>query len=216
MQNRRHFLTAAAALLALPATSALSAPAAPAPAAPYTRLSRPHLKQNPDKIEVIEFFSYGCGHCNDFNPIIKAWLARQPSDVVLRRIPVAWNAAWASLAKLYYALEASGDLERLDDAVFAALHKQRKQLYTDKNVVDWYAQQGGNSQKFGDVLKSFAVSSKMTQAEQVRDSMGIDTVPALVVEGLYKVSGNKFDEILKNTDQIIAQVRGAQVQAPRK
>ncbi|GHU45489.1 thiol:disulfide interchange protein [Betaproteobacteria bacterium] len=211
MQNRRQFLTAAAALLALPATSALSAPAAP-----YTRLSRPHIKQNPDKIEVIEFFSYGCNHCNDFHPIIKAWESRQASDVVLRRIPVAWNAAWASLARLYYALEASGDLKRLDNAVFDALHKQRKQLYTDKSVVDWYAQQGGNSQKFGEVLKSFAVSSKMTQAEQVRDSMQVESVPTLVVEGLYKVSGNNFEELLKNTDLIIAQVRGAQAQAPRK
>jgi thiol:disulfide interchange protein DsbA len=214
MQNRRHFLTAAAALLALPASSAFSAPAAPAaPAAPYTRLSRPHLKQNPDKIEVIEFFSYGCNHCNDFNPIIKAWAARQSADVVLRRLPVAWNAAWASLAKLYYALEASGDLARLDDAVFAALHKQRKQLYTDKNVVDWYVQQGGNGQKFGELLKSFTVSSKITQAEQLRDSMGIESVPTLVVEGLYKVSGNSFEELLKNTDQIIAQVRA---QTPKK
>ncbi|MDR3055443.1 MAG: thiol:disulfide interchange protein DsbA/DsbL [Zoogloeaceae bacterium] len=202
MQNRRHFLTAAAALLALPASAAFSAPAAP-----YTRLSRSHLKENPDKIEVIEFFSYGCGHCNDFNPIIKAWAARQPADLAFRRIPVAWNAAWKSLAKLYYALEASGDLARLDEAVFDALHKQRKQLYTDRNVVDWYVQQGGNGQKFADLLKSFAVASKMNQAEQLRDSMQVDVVPTLVVEGLYKVSGNAFEELLKNTDLTVAQVR---------
>ncbi|MDR1889723.1 MAG: thiol:disulfide interchange protein DsbA/DsbL [Zoogloeaceae bacterium] len=199
MQNRRRFLTAAAALLALPATSALSAP--------YERLSRQHLKANPNKIEVIEFFSYACNHCNDFNPIIKAWAARQPADVAFRRLHVGWNAAWSSLARLYYALEVSGDLARLDDAVFAALHKEGRRLYTDRSIIEWYVQQGGNGQKFGELLKSFAVVSKQQQAEQVRDSMGIDSVPTLVVEGLYQMSGNTFEELLKNTDQLIAQVR---------
>jgi thiol:disulfide interchange protein DsbA len=206
MQNRRHFLRAAAAFLALPAASALFAPAAQA-AAPYARLSRPHLKENPNKIEVIEFFSYGCNHCNDFHPIIKAWAARQSADVAFRRLPVAWSGAWASLARLYYALEASGDLARLDEAVFAALHKERKQLYTDRSIIEWYAQQGGNGQKFGELLKSFTVMSKLNQAEQLRESMGVESVPTLVVEGLYRVLGDNFGEVLKNADQLIAQAR---------
>jgi thiol:disulfide interchange protein DsbA len=202
-QNRRHFLAVVLGFLSMPALSAWAAPAAKT----YERLSRPHLKENPDKIEVIEFFSYGCNHCNDFQPLIKAWAARQPADVAFRRVPVGWNAAWASLARLYYALEASGDLNRLDDAVFAALHRERQQLYSDRQIIRWYEQKGGNGKKFADLLGSFTVMSKVNQAEKLRDAMNIDSVPTLVVEGVYRVLGGSFDEQLRTADQLIAQAR---------
>jgi thiol:disulfide interchange protein DsbA len=203
MPNRRHFLVAAASLLAVPALPAWSLPAAKA----YERLNRPHIKENPNKIEVLEFFSYGCGHCNEFQPILKAWLARQQSDLVFHRAPVAWNTAWASLARLYYALEVGGDLERLDGAVFAALHKERQQLYSDRQIVSWYEQKGGNGKKMTDLLKSFTVMSKVNQAEKLRESMNVNSVPTLVIEGVYRVLGDDFEVQLRNADQIIAQVR---------
>jgi thiol:disulfide interchange protein DsbA len=110
--SRRRFLCGAALLAFTP----LLARAADTPV--VVELARPQAKETPGKIEVIEFFSYGCNHCNDFHPILQAWIAKQQADVVVLRIPVAWNRAWENLARLYYTLESLGDLKRLDDAVF--------------------------------------------------------------------------------------------------
>ncbi|MDR0737296.1 MAG: thiol:disulfide interchange protein DsbA/DsbL [Zoogloeaceae bacterium] len=203
--HRRHFLSSSIAL-ALGATlpGVLFAQSA---AAPHERLPRPMPKEGAGKIAVLEFFSYGCNHCNDFHPIIVKWAARQPAHVAFRRIPVAWNAPWASLARFYYALEISGELAKLDSKVFNALHQQRQKLYTDKAILDWYASQGGNREKFGEIMKSFSVTSKVNQGEKLRESAQVDSVPCVVVDGAYKMQGASYEELLDNTDRLIAQIR---------
>ncbi|MDR2637320.1 MAG: thiol:disulfide interchange protein DsbA/DsbL [Zoogloeaceae bacterium] len=199
--SRRNFL-GGAALLALSPLLARAADAAPV----VTKLARPQAKESPDKIEVIEFFSYGCNHCNDFHPILKAWIARQQPDVVVRRIPVAWNRSWENLARLYYTLESLGDLTRLDDAVFNALHKERRELFSERSLLRWYVEQGGNGEKFAATFKSFGVMSKVRQAEQKRAAMSVEGVPTLIVEGQYHIEGD-FTRMLQAADQLIAQAR---------
>jgi thiol:disulfide interchange protein DsbA len=82
---------------------------------------------------VIEFFSYGCPHCSEFHPVVSRWAAALPADVVFKRVPVSFaRPQWASLARLFYALEATGDLARLDVAVFNALHQGGAKLYDDR------------------------------------------------------------------------------------
>ncbi|MDR3158223.1 MAG: thiol:disulfide interchange protein DsbA/DsbL [Zoogloeaceae bacterium] len=205
--DRRHFLFSSVAL-ALGAALPGVLFAQSAAAAPYERLPRPLPKEGAGKIAVLEFFSYGCNHCNDFHPIIGKWAARQPAHVVFRRVPVAWNAAWASLARLYYALEINGELAKLDSKVFDTLHKQRQKLYTDKIILDWYAKQGGNREKFGEIMKSFSVMSKVNQGEKLRQSAEVDSVPAVVVDGAYKMQGATYEELLDNTDRLIARIKG--------
>lgn len=201
--NRRRFLSAAA-LLGLAPVGALQAQTQ---GRDYQLLPQPQAKEDPARIEVIEFFSYGCGHCNDFHPLIKAWAAKQPADVAFRRVPVVWNAAWGNLARLYYTLESTGDLARMDDAVFAALHQQRLRLIDEKSMSEWFVKQGGDARKFADAYKSFGVMSKMKRAEQLGQAMRIDSVPTLVVEGKYRVEGKGFQQLLANTDALIAMSR---------
>ena len=89
------------------------------------KMISPALASPKDKIEVIEFFSYGCNHCSDFHPTISQWAAKLPKDVSFRRVPVSFNRPeWVRLSKIYYALEATGDLAKLDAAVFIAIHDQ--------------------------------------------------------------------------------------------
>ncbi|MCL2021721.1 MAG: thiol:disulfide interchange protein DsbA/DsbL [Betaproteobacteria bacterium] len=172
------------------------------------RLPRAFPKEQPDKIEVIEFFSYGCGHCNDFHPIIMKWAESLPADVYLRRVPVAWDSRqWSGLSRIYYTLETLGELKRLDNAVFDALHKERRNdLVTEKGAARWYAGKDGNEQKFMAAYKSFGVASKVNQAENLANNMGIASVPTLVIEGQYKVQG-EFEQMLQTADQLIERAR---------
>ena len=171
----------------------------------------PPLASPKDKIEVIEFFSYGCNHCSDFHPLISQWAAKLPKDVSFRRVPVSFNRPeWARLARIYYALEATGDLAKLDAAVFIAIHEQRVAFKTDESVVSWAASKGVDGKKFSDALTSFSMQSKVQRGDQEALAAKISGVPSLAVDGKFmmnnEAAGN-YEELLKLTDSVIAKVR---------
>jgi thiol:disulfide interchange protein DsbA len=165
----------------------------------------------PAKIEVIEFFSYGCPHCSDLNPHASKWAAKLPADVVLRRIPVGFgNPYYQIMARLYYALEAIGEVKRLDQAVFTAIHDKGLKLIDDKSILEWVTAQGVDAKTFSDAYNSFGVISKTKRADQISQAAKIRGVPALVVDGRYMVTGKDikgFPELLALTDKVIGQSR---------
>ena len=108
----------------------------------YARLKNPQPVETGKKIEVIEFFSYGCPHCSDLEPILHAWVEKLPSDVQFRRVPVVFQQRWEVLAKIYYTLDAMGAEMRLSPEVFKAIHANGQALYQDKIFFDWAASQG--------------------------------------------------------------------------
>jgi thiol:disulfide interchange protein DsbA len=171
----------------------------------------PPLVTPKGKIEVIEFFSYGCNHCNDFHPLITQWAAKLPKDVTFRRIPVSFNRPeWARLSRIYFALEATGDLAKLDAAVFIAIHEQRINFKTDEAVVAWAASKGIDGKKFGDALASFSMQSKVQRADQEAAAARISGVPALAVDGKFLINNeaaSNYEELLKLTDAMIAKAR---------
>ena len=163
----------------------------------YTPISPAQPTDDPAKIEVLEFFSYGCPHCSDFHPLISSWAAKLPGDVVLKRVPITFGrAAWANTAKLYYALEATGDLAKLDAAVFE-----------EKAIVEWVARKGVDQKKFSEAFNSFGVMSKVKRGDQLAQAYKIQGVPAMAVDGKYLVGGSGFNEVLANTDKLIAKAR---------
>ena len=176
----------------------------------YTVIDKP-LAAPKEKIEVIEFFSYGCPHCNEFHPALDAWAAKLPSNVTLRRIPVSFNRPpWARLSRLYFALEAMGELPRLNGAVFKALHEDRINFNSDKAVIDWATSQGLDGKKFADMLNSFSIQSMVPRADQDAAAAGIKGVPSLVVDGKYLLNNeatNSFGGLLANVDKLVAKVR---------
>lgn len=171
----------------------------------------PALATPKGKIEVLEFFSYGCPHCSDFHPLISQWAAKLPNDVSFRRVPVSFNRPeWARLSRLYFALEATGDLAKLDTAVFLALHEQRVTFKTDEAVISWAAGKGADGKKFGDALASFSMQSKVQRADQEATGARISGVPSLVVDGKFLINNEaagNYDELLKLTDSVIAKAR---------
>lgn len=157
----------------------------------YARLKNPQPTESGKKIEVIEFFSYGCPHCNDLEPILDAWVAKLPPDVQFRRVPVMFQDRWRALAKIYYTLEAMGDEARLSPEVFKAIHSAGLPLYQEKAFFDWAAAHGLDRAKVQDVYNSFAVNSKFNRAIALAQAYNIQSVPTMVIDGKYVTSSDR-------------------------
>ena len=173
----------------------------------YRKIEPPQPTMSPGKIEVIEFFSYMCPHCNEFYPLVTTWAAKLPKNVVFRRVPVGFNRPpWINLARAYYALQASGDLDKLDGALFHAIHEEHLQLFDEPSLADWVARNGGNADKFAAAYTSFGVNNQTVQADQLVENYRIEAVPTMAVNGEYQAMGKNLAEILANTDRLIALV----------
>ncbi len=176
----------------------------------YSRLQMPQPTEQPGKVEVIEFFWYGCPHCYDFEPLLKSWTKKLPSDVNFKKVPAIFRDDWASGARIYYALEGLGLLDKHHDAVFNAMIKQRIRLSDEKTLLDWVAKQGIDRQQFADMYKSFAVDGKVRRAAEMTQEYGFGGVPVLIVGGKYMPSPDlgTFGNMLEVVDGLIAKNRG--------
>ena len=168
------------------------APAAPAQDRPPVReLFPPIVTDDPGKIEVVEFFWYECPHCYALEPYLEAWLKKLPADVVFKRVPATFNQQWMISARVYYALESLGDLERLHRPLLDAIHKDGLRITNEAALSDWLKRQGVDVEKFRAALKSFAVESKLRRAHELVQGSKIDGVPAMMVNGRYVVAAQR-------------------------
>lgn len=154
----------------------------------YRILPTPQPLESKGKVEVIEFFWYGCPHCYDFEPELNVWLKRQPKDVIFRKVPVAFRDDLMPHSQLFYALEAMGKGDALNDKVMYAMHKENKRLMTENEIADWVTTQGIDRNTFLATYRSFAVVSKARAARQMADTYRIDGVPTVVMQGRYMTS----------------------------
>jgi len=162
-----------------------TAQTAPEEGKEYLRLKNPQPVETGKNIEVIEFFSYGCPHCGEFEPILQNWLKTKPADVQFRRIPVMFQDRWVPLARIYYTLEALGEEARLSPAVFVAIHSKGQPLWQDKSFFDWAASQGLDRKKVEDMYNSFAIGGKVNRAKMAAQAYQVQSVPLVVVDGKY-------------------------------
>jgi thiol:disulfide interchange protein DsbA len=176
----------------------------------YARLKVPQPVETGKKIEVIEFFSYGCPHCADLEPYLDAWLAKLPADVQFRRIPVMFQPRWEPLAKVYYTLDAMGVEAKLSPEVFKAIHVNNLPLWEDKVFFDWAAGKGLDRAKVADTYNSFGVNSKFRQAKKAAQELySIDSVPTVVVDGKFVTLSNQIQHaaLPAAIDALIAKAR---------
>ena len=166
----------------------------------YRVLPIPQPIEVKGKVEVIEFFWYGCPHCYDFEPELTAWIKRQPKDVILRRVPVAFRDDFMPHSQLFYALETMGKGDALNEKVMYAMHKENKRLMNETEIADWVATQGIDRNTFLATYRSFAVVSKARAAKQLADAYRIDGVPTIVMQGRYvtspSIAGTKAKALL--------------------
>jgi len=137
------------------------------------------------RIEVVEFFSYACPHCADFEPSLENWIKRKPKDVEYRMVPMVFREQWRPPAKLYYTLEAMGLVDKYHLKVYDAIHKDGKQLFTDQAVKEWAKSVGIDAAKFNDVYDSFGVDAKLQRSALMGREYGVQFTPAVGVNGKY-------------------------------
>ena len=211
MKRREFTVAASVGLIGLPATGVYAQARKPDAGADYLVLDKhAPVEAAAGKIEVVEFFWYKCPHCNAFEPALEAWIKRLPSDVALRRVPVGFRDDFAPLQRLFYALEAMGQLDKLHARVFAAIHVQKKPLDTGPQIADWVAEQGVDKAKFMEQYNSFSVSTKVTKATQLQNLYRVEGVPALGVAGRFYTDGTlskNMDRALQTIDFLIGEVR---------
>ena len=204
---RRRTVTSLSAAFALAA-----APALRAQAATHTTLRAALPVESPDKIEIAEFFWYGCIHCYNLEPLIEEWVPKLPADTRFRRIPAVFNARWGYDAGIFYAFETLGVLEKLHRPFFDAIHRDRLKTDNSDSLGEWLAKNGLDAKKFDATLKSFGVQSKVQRAAQITGAAQIDGTPALMVHGRYTISteqGRTREGMLANAERLIPIVRKA-------
>ena len=187
--KRRDFSALIATAPALGAAGSALAQGGPVEGRNYNVINPP-LATTPGKIEVVEFFWYGCPHCNALEPTLDEWMKKLPADVAFRRVPVGFAAVHESHQRLFYALEAMGQLEAMHKRIFAAMHNGHQRLDKEADQVAFLKAQGVDTAKFSDNLKSFTVQTKARQAKQLAEAYKIDGVPALGVHGRFLTSGS--------------------------
>jgi thiol:disulfide interchange protein DsbA len=176
----------------------------------YVRVS-PAQSQSLPGIEVVEFFSYGCPHCNEFEPVISKWRSTLPKDVHFRRVPISFGKAqWAALAKVYLAIETTGDLAKLDSELFSAIHVKKLPLADEKAILNWVTTHVADPKKFTETYHSFSVQTRVKRAEQTGSDFGISGVPSIGVGGRYLVVAKdavNYEGLLRITDKVIEMAR---------
>lgn len=182
----------------------------------YVPVQPPQPTDSGGKIEVLEFFWYGCPHCNNLQPSLQAWLKRKPADVELKHIPAVFQDSWVPLTRAYYTIEAMGLVDKLHQEMFATLHRQRVQLRDANAIFDWAAAKGVDRKKFADTYNSFGVNGRTQRSIELTRKFDIPGTPALVIDGKYLTAPSMtlkadrtvdYDRFFQIVDGLIAEAR---------
>ncbi len=164
--------------------------------------------QNPDKVEVIEFFWYGCPHCYSLEPAMQAWLKTKPANVEFIRQPAVFSDVWGKHAKAFFTAEVLGVSEKLHADFFDAIQNKKQKLLSEDDLAKFFADHGVKDEDFRNAYNSFMVDTKMRQAETMAGQYGVTGVPALIINGKYKVTASTAksqENMLLITNQLIKQ-----------
>ncbi len=151
----------------------------------YKRLMIPVQTPSADRIQVTEFFSYGCIHCFRFEPLLERWQQSQPPYVELRRVPAIFNRTWQTYAQAYYTASALAIEEISHPAIFSAIHRQRRRLHDLGALARFFTGFGISEEKFTQTFHSFGVQTKVRQADALSRAYQISGVPTMAVAGKY-------------------------------
>jgi thiol:disulfide interchange protein DsbA len=173
-----------AVFLMLVVSTAVFAQGAPVAGREFKQLNPPQPVSG-SQVEVLEFFSYACSHCDAFEPILNTWLSSKPKAVNFKHVPAVFNKRMIPLAQLYYTLEETDNLGKLHAKVYDAIHRQGKNLSDRATIMEWVASQGVDMKKFEASYDSFSVGTQTQRAMQMTRTYRIPGTPYLVVNGKY-------------------------------
>ncbi|MET0067972.1 MAG: thiol:disulfide interchange protein DsbA/DsbL [Candidatus Thiodiazotropha sp.] len=160
------------------------------------------------KVEVLEFFWYGCPHCYHMEPQLQSWLEKKPENVVFSRVPAPLNPKWTPHAQFYYAAEALGLADKLHEPLFEAIHDKKRRLFDKKSLIDFAVEQGADREKFTEAWDSFGVYVKVQNAKKLAQRYQLSGVPAVGINGKYLTSGSlagTYSKMFTILDQLVAE-----------
>jgi thiol:disulfide interchange protein DsbA len=152
----------------------------------YRRLATAVPTSTPGKIEVIEFFWYGCPHCYRLEPDVDNWLKTKPEDVEFVRIPAVFGRDWEPGARAFYAAQALGVLDQIHAPLMDAIHAKKRPMRTEADLTTFFVEHGVSKEDFQTAYNSFDVETKLRRSQQMAKRMGISGVPSIVVDGKYE------------------------------
>ena len=180
-------------------------------AAPYDTIpAQPTTSGN--KIEVIEFFWYGCPHCFSLEPFLEKWLAKKPDDVAFRRIPAILGNNWVHYAKVYYAADKLGVVDKLHTSLFNAIHEQRISLDDGPKLGNFLKNLGIDKDKFFTAYQSEEIGNKIKNAYVMGQDYELTGVPTIIVNGKYRTSASQAgsnEKLIQVMDELIQKERAA-------
>ena len=163
-----------------------------------------------ERIEVVEFFWYGCPHCANLQPPLEGWLKRKPADVELRRVPAVFRDSWIPHARIYYTLEALGEVGRLHQAVYRAIHVEKDSLMTPDAISAWASRNGIEPARWMGTYNSPEIERKVQESRKHIVAYAIEGTPSLVVDGRYLTSSSKAEsmpQVITILDGLIVMAR---------
>jgi thiol:disulfide interchange protein DsbA len=173
------------------------------------KILNPAQPTSTKKIEVLEFFFYGCSHCFHLHPLLSAWEKTMPKDVELTFVPTVFRDSWEPMANTFYALESLGQRQQLHDALYRAWNEENMTLTDEGKIGDFVAKHGVDQAKFTAAYSSFSMQSKVTRAKQMIRSYGISGTPTLVVDGKYVIEGLQPEDTIRALKEVIVMARKA-------
>jgi len=174
----------------------------------YEKISPAQPTQDSKKIEIIEFFWYGCPHCLKFEPLLNKWKETLPANVQFIRQPAIFSSVWGKHAKLYFTAEALGVTNKVHADLFDAIQNKKQKLTKEDDAAKFFVARGVDETKFREAYNSFLVNSKMGQAKAMAPRYGITGVPAVIINGKYKTNGpvaGSHEKMLEVINKLIAQ-----------
>lgn len=173
------------------------------------KLLNPPQPTDSKKIEVLEFFFYGCSHCFHLHTPLTAWEKTMPKDVELTFVPTIFRDSMEPMARTMYALESMGQLDKLHDAIYRAWNEDKIELFDEDSIVDFVAKHGVDREKFTAAYNSFSMQSQVVRAKQMVRGYRINGTPTLVVDGKYVITGLQPDDTIRVLKDVIVIARKA-------
>ena len=210
--QRRHFSALAAASLGLGLARTANAQGAPVAGQDYQTVSSPApVSAPPGTVDVVEFFSYACPHCFEFEPTLEAWLKTKPAGVHFHRYPVRFLVNYVNFQPMYFALEAMDLVDAMQQKVFNAFHLEHQRLDKPDDIAAFMTKNGVDAKRFMAIFTSFSTRAKVQQANQLMDAYGVNGVPTIVVGGTYQTSPTMAkgpEHTTQVVDYLVAKMRG--------
>ena len=176
----------------------------------FQELNPPRPVSSGDRIEVIEFFYYGCPVCYEAQPHIARWLVKAGPNIALQRVPAPFTESSESFARTFYTLGTMGQIARLHWPLYDNHHFDGKELNEEKNILNWVAGNGVDREKFSELWHSAEITERVASAKKALDTYGVRGVPTFVVDGKYMTSARLAGgtrELMQLVDELVRQAK---------